>query len=285
MKSKHNKLKNTGLIFEILVKQIASDTLSKKDSPALAILKKYYTGSSPLVKEFKLYQALTSSKTISPTRADLLVKAIVESSKKLDQKVLKDVKYKMISEIKTHYKLDEFFAVQVGNYKPLAALYCLLESENTSDILDIEGTVNNKATLLEHLTSQPSENKKPKDIVAEEYAQYDKDLRLLTFKILLEKFNTKYDNLLPEQKIILKEFITSTDSAVRLKGIVNEELGRISKELNLLTRKVQDDILKIKLEEIKKGIKPLKAQDKLSDKHLVGLMQYYDLIYELKKVK
>ena len=284
MKVKHSKFRNTGLIFELLVKQVASDTLNNRDSAAVSIIKKYYAGKSTLAKEYKLYEFITKNKNVSQSKAEAIISTITEVSRKLDQASLKKQKYELISEIKENYNLDEFFGIQVREYKALAALYCLLEAQNNSELVDPQTLVDNKTTILEHLTEAPQIEEDVKDTLIEEYSKYEKDLRLLTFKILLEKFNNNYKDLLPQQKRILKEFITSVNSGTRLRNIVNEELVVISTEVKALASKVKDEVVKIKLDEIAKTIKPLSNKDKINDSHLVNLMQYYELIEELKSL-
>ena len=282
MKIKHSKFRNTGLIFELLVKQVASDTLNNRDSAAVSIIKKYYAGKTSLAKEYKLYEFITKNKNVSQSRAEAIISTITEVSRKLDQATLKKQKYDLISEIKENYNIDDFFSIQVRDYKALAALYCLLEAQNNSDLVDPQTLVDNKTTILEHLTLAPQNEEDVKDTLIEDYAKYDKDLRLLTFKILLEKFNDNYKDLLPEQKRILKEFITSVSSGTRLRTIVNEELTNISVEVKALAGKVKDDVTKIKLDEIAKAIVPVSNKEKITDAHLVNLMQYYDLVNELR---
>ena len=284
MKVKHSKFRNTGLIFELLVKQIASDTLNNRDSAAVQILKKYFTGKTALVKEFKLYEFIAKNKNISQSKAEAIVSTITEISRRLDQKQLKESKYNLISDIKENYNVEEFFSIQVRDYKPLAALYCLLEAQNNADLVDPSVLVDNKTTILEHLTSSPQKEDDVKDTLIEDYAKYDKDLRLLTFKILLEKFNSKYKDLLPEQKNILREFITSVNSNARLRNVVNEELGKIASDVRDLVKKVKDEVVKIKLEEVAKAIVPISKTEKITDTHLVNLMQYYDLVNELRSI-
>ncbi len=284
MKVKHSKYKNTGLIFELLVKQIASDTLSRKDSPAVSILKKFYAGKSSLAKEYKLYEFISKNNNVTPLRAEAILSTITEISRKLDQAAIKKQKYELIAEIKTHYNVDEFFAIQVRDYKALAALYCLLETQNNAENVDPSSLIENKTTILEHLTSKAQNEEDVKDTLIEEYSKYDKDLRLLTFKILLEKFNDNYKDLLPEQKNILKEFITSVNSTTRLRTIVNEELDKIAKRVEEMSQKVSDQVIKIKLEEVRKAIKPLSNKEKIGDTHLVNLMQYYELVHELETI-
>jgi len=284
MKIKHSKYRNTGLIFELLVKQIAADTLSKKESPAIAIIKEYFANKSSLAKEHKLYSLVLKANGVNQTKAEAIVSTVTEVSRKIDQKLLKGQKYKLISEIKKHYNLDEFFGIQVRDYKALAALYCLLEAQNNSELVDPQYLVDNKVTILEHLTTKPQDEDSVKDTLIEEYSKYDKDLKMLTFKILLEKFNDNYKDLLPEQRNILREFITSVNSNTRLRNVVNEELTELSSVVNKLSLKVKDKVVKIKLEEVAKAIVPLKKTEKINDSHLINLMQYYDLVNELKSL-
>tara|TARA_R110000803_G_scaffold70529_1_gene133495 strand:+ start:3065 stop:3919 length:855 start_codon:yes stop_codon:yes gene_type:complete len=282
MKIKHSKFRNTGLIFELLVKQVAADTLNNKDSAAINIIKTHFAGSSTLAKEYKLYEFIVKNKNTSQSKAEAIVSTITEVSRRLDQKVLKSQKYNLISDIKENYSTDEFFGMQIRDYKPLAALFCLLEAQNNNNLIDPQLLIDNKTTILEHLTSQVQNEEEVKDTLIEEYSKYDKDLKLLTFKILLEKFNSKYRTLLPEQKNILKEFITSVNSQSRLRTLVNDEIKKITFSINEHSIKVKDEVIKIKLDEISKSIKPLSNKDRIKDSHLVNLMQYYDLTNELK---
>ena len=284
MKVKHSKYKNTGLIFELLVKQIAADTLSRKDSPAVKILKKFYTGNTSLVREFKLYDFVLKNKGIGQKKAEAILSTIVELSRKIDTATLSKQKYELIKELKNHYNLEDFFSIKVESYKPLAALYCLMEAQNTEGLVDPQVFVDNKTTLLEHFLQIKQDGNNAKDTLIEEYSKYDKDLRLLTYKILLEKFNNKYDNLLPEQKNILREFIISANSTTKLRTLVNEELGKIQVQITKLKPRIEDQIVKIKLDEISKSITPVKNTEKVTDNHLVSLMQYYELVGELKRV-
>jgi len=280
MKIKHSKYRNTGLIFELLIKQIASDTLNNRDSAAVKIIKKHFTGKTSLVREFKLYEFILKNRQVSQAKAETILSTITEISRKLDQTSLKNQKYDLISDIKENYNLDEFFAIQTPDYKALASLYCLLEAQNNDNLLDPQYLVSYKSTLLEHLTTQKQNAEDVKDTLIEEYSKYDKDLKLLTFKILLEKFNDTYKDLLPEQKNILKEFITSVNSQTRLRNLVNEELMKIATAVHKLSSKVKDEVVKIKLDEVSKAITPISNKERISDNHLVNLMQYYDLVNE-----
>lgn len=286
MRIKHSKYKNTGLIFELLIKQVTADILNKKDSPATVILKKFFTGKTALVKEFKLYDYVIKKNNIPQHKAETILSTITEVARTLNSDSLKSQKYDLIKEIKKHYDLDEFFTIKTNNYKPLAALYCLLEAykQQKMDVVDPDFLIDNKTTLLEHFTKSKQDKQQVKDSLIEEYSKYDKDLKLLTFKILLEKFNTKYTNLLPEQKNILKEFITSVNSSNRLRTLVNKEFHNIKTKIEEQSKNIPDEVTKIKLKEIAKGIQQVPKTTRIKDNHLVDLLQYYELISELKKV-
>ena len=283
MKIKHSKFRNTGLIYELLIKQIAADTLENRPSSAIKILKKYYSGRSFLAKEYKLYEYITKNKGIGRDKAETVLSTITEISRKLDQASLKNQKYNLIADIKENYDIEHFFSAKVRDYKALAALYCLLEAQNNSELVDPQIFVDNKTTILEHLTEQVQDKGDVRQSLIEEYSNYEKDLKLLTYKILLEKFNKKYATLMPEQKRILKEFITSVDSTTKLREFVNSALDNVKLQLSELSEIVQDDIIKIKLNEVVDNITPLSKKQKVDTDTLAILMQYYELIKEIKE--
>jgi hypothetical protein len=283
MKIKHSKFRNTGLIYELLIKQIAADTLENRPSPAIKILKKFYSGKSFLAKEYKLYEYISKNKGIGREKAETVVSTITEISRKLDQSSLKNQKYELISEIKKNYDIGHFFSSKIRDYKAYAALYCLLEAQNNSELVNPQVFVDNKTTILEHLTELQQDENKVRQSLIEEYGTYEKDLKLLTYKILLEKFNNKYKNLLPEQKNILKEFITSVDSTNKLREFVNRELTKVYEEISKLVPSVTDDIVKIKLQEVADNIALLTNKERVNDDTLALLMQYYELIKEIRE--
>lgn len=284
MNIKHSKYKNTGLVFELLVKQIAADTIAKENSPAISILKKHFSGRSSLVSEFKLYQLVIKNNSTNQAKAEAVLSTITELSRKINRDLLKKQKYNLIADIKESYNLDEFFSINVSNYKPLAALYCLLEAQNNEHLVDPQYLVDNKTTILEFLTKTPQNKEEVKDTIIEEYSKYDKDLKLLTFKILLEKFNNKYKDLLPEQKSILKEFITSVNSKTRLRKIYNTEVENIKEKVKILEKKVTDKVVKIKLNEVSKAINTVSNKTTIKDSDIINLMLYYELVNELTSI-
>jgi hypothetical protein len=194
MNIKHSKYKNTGLLFELLVRQITADTLSGKDSKATGILKKYFV-KTELGREYKLYEALSKYKHITEGKAETVINTLIESSKDLNRSALKRQKYNIINEIQKHYNLEEFFKTKLPNYKAYASLYTLIEVYNSENLSNPDQIISNKISLLEHLSSKLVQKQKVEDDLMTEFQSYDKDLRILTYKVMLEKFNGKYADL------------------------------------------------------------------------------------------
>jgi len=282
MKIKHSKYKNTGLLFELLVRQITADTLNGGSSPSLNILKKSFANTE-LGKEYRLYESLFKNKNISEGKAEITLNTILEATRKLNRSALRREKYNLINEIRKHYNVNEFFSHQVPNYKGYAAFYKLIEIYNSDKLSETEEIINNKITILESLTTRPVSQKKVKQDLVEEFSKYDKDLRVLTYKVMLEKFNGKYANLNKGQKEVLKEFMNSIDNTPRLKEIYNSKINEVKKVLKLQASKVKDDATKIKLLEVVKLLKEIDKGSKISNDDLINLLQYYELTEELSK--
>jgi len=281
MKIKHSKYKNSGILFELLVRQITSDTLEGKDSPIKEILKKYFV-KTELGKEYKLYETLLNKTSLTEARADLIITTLIESSKNLNRRIIKQQKYNLIAEITKHYDLNEFFNHKLPHYKVQAAFYTLLEIYNSSKVTSPKYIINNKMTILEHLTAAKIKEEEVRDNVINEFKKEDKDIRILTYKILLEKFNGKYENLNEDQKEILKELIYSIDNKPRLKEFYLSKTLQLKEQLKTLNKNVTDKVTKIKVNEIISLITPSSKNPKITDNHLINLLQYCDLVKELE---
>ncbi len=283
MQIKHSKYKNTGILFELLVRQITTDTLDGKDSPAKDILKKYFV-KTELGKEYKLYETLLKRTTLTEAKANIVISTLMDSSKSLNRGIIRRQKYNLISEIQSHYDLNTFFNHKLPSYKVYAAFYTLLEITNANQSLNPEQIITNKVTILEHLTAAPIKENKLRDEVMEEIEKSDKDVRFLTYKIVLEKFNEKYDSLSNNQKLVLKEYINSVDNTPRLKEFYSDKINEIKTQLSSLNKTTKNKITQIKINEIINVIQPPAKNTKITDNDLVDLLQYYDLINELETV-
>lgn len=282
MKIKHNKYKNTGILFELLVRKITADTLSSGNSKAASLVKKYFT-KSELADENKLYQTVNNSISLSEGKAETILSTVLELSKKLDRDKLSKEKYNLIREIKSNFDLNDFFQAKIKNYKLLASTYVLFESTNSKGFGNPESIITSKITILEHITSTP-DSKMSLSPLVEELMSLDKGTRALTYKIMLEKYNTKFDNLSKDQKEVLKEFINSATNAPKLKDFINSKFKGISTILKENIDKIEEPALKIKIQEVINLIEPILETRKLKDDHLVALLQYLELSREIKVV-
>jgi hypothetical protein len=283
MNIKHNKLRNTGILFELLVRQITADTLSGFESKAVNILKKYFT-KTELGREYKLYELLNKNNRLTESKSNMIISTIIETSKQLNKSVLKRQKYNLIKEIGDNYNLEDFFKTKIPNYKVYASLYTLLEIYSEEKTINPEYVILNKVNILEHLTSSKISEKEVKDNVFEELKHQDKDVRILTYKILLEKFNSKYIDLNLNQKLILKEYINSVDNTPKLKEFYNTKISDIKRNIIVLAEKVTDKATQIKLKEIPNLLTELGKNQQIDNKDILNLLQYYELIEELNNI-
>ena len=281
---KHSKYKNTGILFELLVRQSTSDLMSNKDPRAVKIFKKYFTDTE-LGKEYNLYNTVLNSPKLNEAKAEILISTIVEQAKKLDRNKLNREKYNLIREIKKYYDLDDFFKAKIDTYRIHASVYTLVESQLTKELTDTKQLITNKLTLLEHITKESLTERKVASKVVEEFMKEDKEIRILAYKILVEKFNEKYSNLTVDQKDLLKEYINNVSDTKKLKAYLNTKLLEVKTELSTQKASAKDKVLQIKLNEVLNFIKPIGPNDSIKDEVLIGLMQYYQLIGELKAIK
>lgn len=283
MNIKHSKYKNTGILFELLVRQITADTLSGTESKASNILKKYFT-KTELGREYKLYESFFKNVNVSEAKADMIINTIVESAKHLNKSALRRQKYNLVNEIKKHYNIEDFFKTKLPNYKAQASLYSLIEIYSGEDKLNPNQIIENKTVLLEFLTKSTINKQEVKNSILEEFKHQDKDIQVLAYKVLLEKFNDKYAGLNHNQKLVLKEFINSVDSTPKLKEFYNTKVNEIKTYLTKLNKSVTDKAIQIKINEVINILPSLSKIDRASDDNLVNLLQYYQLVEELEAV-
>tara|TARA_B100001113_G_scaffold339605_1_gene322974 strand:+ start:237 stop:1079 length:843 start_codon:yes stop_codon:yes gene_type:complete len=278
MKQKHSKYKNTGILFELLTRQLTSETIGGNQSKSLSFLKKHFNSKTELLKEYKIYHTLSTKKYNKDSQATMLIEELIKSHQKLNKSQLRREKFNLIKEIKNTYNINDFFNAKIKDYKIMASIYNLLENTKATP----ESIVKSKITLLEHITlnkKSPNTNN-----VLKEFNQSDKNTRLLTYKVILEKFNDKYKDLADNQKILLKEYVNNVSNSPALKLYINEEIKKVKRDLNNFSKKVKDKAIVIKLNETKDLITPLSKKTSVQDDNVTNLLNYYELINELKKI-
>jgi hypothetical protein len=280
---KHSKIRNTGILFELLTRQITVDVLNNnKKAQAANILKEFFNKKTQLGREYELYKVLTTENYKSENKANHLVDAVVDARKKLKETSLKREKYNLIKEIKKNYDVTDFFMARIPNYKVNASIFKLFNSNlNESPAQKTE----NRFTIVEHITRKTISNKKKEKAITEGYKKQEKDLRLLAYGILVEKFNKKYSSLSKEQKTLLREYINNISNTNSLKEFIESETVKVKSKLQSFLPSVDDKVTKIKLNEAVNQADTLMKGRIVEDKQVVTLMRYYQLVKELKNVK
>lgn len=282
-KSTHSKIKNTVILFELLSRQIAADTIQgRENSPSIKLIKEFFNPTTQIAKELTLYQSLINETYKSESKANYLVNAVLKTRKGLNITQLKTEKYNLIKEIKKHYDLEAFFKTTLSDYKLYASIYRLFEGSTASP----NELVNCRFTIVEHITA----GKKPKsqirvDNLINEYVKQDEDIRLLAYRLLVDKFNEKYEGLSEKQKSILKEYINNVSNTTTLKAYVIKEASTLKTQLTNELKKVQDRVVKIKLNEVVGTLNRYDRIKTVNENHILSLLLFYELQKELKNVK
>ena len=283
-KIKHSKFKNTGFIFELLVRQVTAEIMSSNKSVAEKILKEHFNSKKELSKELKLYQYLINEKYNSEVKAEKFIDTILEARKRLDEKKIVKEKYNLIKAIKETYNLDDFIKSPISNYKVLASIYKIFETISSTEQFEPTDIVSSRFTITESIINTSIQNKdqKIKDAVIEEYQKQDENLRALSYKFLVENFNKKYKNLTEEQKSLLRQYINNINNTGKLNEYVSNEVSNIISSLKEVGTKITDKVTKIKLAETISNIKKIKSAKKIKEEHLSAMMMTYELLNELK---
>ena len=281
-KSTHSKIKNTAILFELLSRQVAADTISGVEaSPALTIIKEFFKADSALAKELMLYQTLLKEKYNNSEKANYLLNTVIKLRNKLNSNQLKEQKYKLIREIKKHYNLTNFFKTNLSEYKIYASTYRVFEGVSVAKVSEV---VQSRYTILEHLVRKPK-SKINEEKGTENYLAQDSEIRLLAYKLMIDKFNEKYVDLSIKQKNILKEYINNISNTTALRDFILLESKSLNISIKKVLPKVQDKITTIKLNEVCNMLTKLEKVKTIKEEHVLSLLLYHELLKELKNVK
>jgi hypothetical protein len=280
-KSSHSKIKNTIILFELLTRQVAADTMKGVDnSPALNLIKNFFASNKPLAKELMLYQTLVNENYKQANKANFLINTVIGLRKKINAEQLKAQKYELIREIKKHYNLENFFNTKMNDYKLYASIYRIFEGVNITTAAE---NVDSRFTVVEHLTrtNKPMIQEQA-TIVIEEYKKQDEEVRMLAYKLMVDKFNDKYATLSAKQKRILKEYINNVSNSSTLRDRMIKEAVSLRLELEKEQKKVADKVTKIKLTEAINLTKKFEKIKTVKEDNVLALLLYHELLKELK---
>ena len=279
-KLKHSKYKNTGILFEMLVRKLTSETMSSDKTVTIDIIKKYFGKNTELAKELQLYNSIIKEQHKSEARALDYIRTIRESYNRLNQSVLKRQRYNLVKEISENFMFERVSKIHINNYKALASIYMLFEYkdlDNPKRLMECKNAVLEQTLTVEK--SQPTRN-----IVIEEFSKQDNSTRLLTYKLMIDKFNDKYSVLSESQKQLLNKYITNVNDTEALREYVSEVIPTLKARLADHVKHIDDKVTQIKVERLSEMLCNVETMKRLKESHIVSLMRYMDLIDELNRV-
>ena len=280
-KLKHSKYKNTGLLFEILVRKLTSETLSSDKTITVDIIKKYFGKNTELSKELQLYNALLKEHQFkSEAQALDYIRSIKNTHGKLNQSILKRQKYNLVKEISEKFVFENMAKIHISNYKTLASVSMLFEydeTDNPKQIMECK-------TAIIHNTLIAERKKEYKDPIIEQFESQPKDVRLITYKLLVDKFNEKYSILNESQKQLLNKYITNVNDTVALREYVEKIIPIIKNQLSEQSKLITDKATKIKVKKLSEMLCTVENMKSIKESHVLSLLRYFDLIKELKGV-
>jgi hypothetical protein len=289
-KLKHSKYKNAGILFELLVRQVTADILNgQEDSKANNILRNYFSESTELGKENRLYRIIMEEKTKDQSSADRLLETIIKTRRKLDERALNLQKYNLIKEIRSNYPLDDFLKGSISNYKLLASIYKIFEESVNAVECDPREIFNARNCIVESIAAAKTPtrlvNEDEKKDLVKVYQQQNEDVRLLAYKLLVDSFNEKYKGLDDKQKILIREYINNISNTNSLRRYINEEVPLVRQEISELKSKVNNEVVRIKLDETLNQLDKVSKGTLVKENQIMALMLSYELIKELRQIK
>lgn len=283
---RHSKFRNTGILFELLTRQVTADIIAgNESSTARDLLYKYFKENTELGQEWQLYNTLLNEKIKDEVHAERLLSVVLEARSRLNNRKLTQEKYELIKEIKESYPLDEMLKAPVRNYRLIASIYKAFEDGSSKDLrFDIKEVFQAKNCIVEHICDKPRVTQS-EDELLNYYQTQSEEIRLLSYKLLVEKLNDKYASKLDdEQKSVLREYICNVANTNQFGDYVKDKVVNIKQSLTELVNTIQDsDVIKIKIKEVVNQLDKINPGKIVKDNHVMVLMLAYELLKEVKK--
>lgn len=281
---KTSKFKNTGFLYEILVRQITNDVINENRDDSYKIVKSYFGNTNNvLIDELNLYKMLIEEKFDSENRALDFLNSVIKSRKKLNSEDLKQKKYNLVKEIKNKYDLDKLVKTRVPDYKLYSSIYKLFEYDEADDPLDINRAKN---YVVNHLLRKNKENQQNDENskITEYFRKMDSETAQMVYEIMVDKFNEKYKDLLSEQKEILQEYIINSANSENYISYFRNKADDFYNRLKNVD--IKDKSLQIKMKETNKLLSEnFEGLNFVKDRHLMLLMKSAELLNELNKLE
>lgn len=284
-KMRHSKFRNTGILFELLTRQITADIIAGNDnSKAKNILFRYFKENTELGNEWRLYNFIINEKIKDNVYAERFLSIILEQRKKLNNVKLLKEKYQLIKEIKETYPINEFLKSNIRNYKTLASIFKLFENATSKDVkFDINEIYQAKNYLIEHVSDKKRKPNEEEDLL-KFYEQQNEEIRLLSYRLLVDGLNKKYASLDDSQKSVLREYINNISNTNSLGSFISEKISDVKAQLTELNSKIKDsEVVKIKINEVLHQLDKIKPSKIIKDNQIMVVLLSYELLKEIRK--
>lgn len=282
MRIKHSKTKNTGILFELLVRKVAVDALNNiSDGFAVSIIREHFHPKSELGKELQLYRTFFNNPVLSELKALNLLDVVLTRRHSLNEKLLEIQKYNLIRDVKKHCDLKEFMGGRVPSYKVYASIYKLFENTRENLVM-FDDVITSRFLVIEHLRGNLQEEQILKESSYEHALRgQDDEIRFLSYKFLLERFNEKYSTFNARQKKLLREYINKATDVEPFKQYITSEARSLYTEITAAANKITNDVTKIKLQEVLTQLETIHTQSSIKENYITALLIACQLVDEL----
>ena len=217
MSKTHNKKRNVGVIYEILVKYIARCLVEKNDRErkiASKIIRKYYAPDTEIYKEYRLFKSLVETTVSNNSVAGSIMFEAKKASKNLDEAKLDKEKSNLIREVNYQLKASDVYKTKVDNYRLYATIQTVLNEWRK----DFPSNIQTLATYEDKITTWLLESKKDDEFDIDD----KRDVDSFVVKIMAEKFNDRYgSNLCKDQKSLLRKYVFSGGSEAVMEEVLS----------------------------------------------------------------
>jgi hypothetical protein len=285
MRIKHSKIKNTGILFELLVRKVAHDVLAgKSDSFAVKLMREHFHSKTELGKELQLYRSFFNTAVLSETKAFNMLDLVLNRRKTLNEKLLNAQKFLLIKEIKEQCDLKQFMAGRVPSYKVYASVYKLFETSKIDDstFMQIDEAVSARHVIIDHLKGELKEE----HIIKENnysaiLKEQPEEIRYLSYKFLLENFNEKYSVFSDKQKNLLREYINNGTNLEKFGKYISSEATLLIKKIKKSANIIDNEVTRIKINEVVSQLQHIETKSSVKDNYITALLIAYEISHEL----
>tara|TARA_B100001123_G_scaffold442785_1_gene587207 strand:- start:133 stop:993 length:861 start_codon:yes stop_codon:yes gene_type:complete len=253
----HNKKRNIGIIFEQLVRYISTALVNKEHSrasTALGIIREHFKPGSELYREFRLFNALVKTRVSSEGLANRILAEAREASRGVDSHNLRAQKSILIRDINHRLNDRSFYLQRIKEYRSYATIQTLLNDWRSPGTADLGKVAKYENSVCGWLLDESQGSDEGKILLEKE------DVNVLTVKILTEKFNKKYGNMLnEEQQDIVKRYVFSLDEidSSRFANDLSNIRVNTLLELKEYSKNCDNEVLNEKINEVTSRVKNL----------------------------